>query len=232
MKSTFLSFALAGLATLSAASAGTVALTVAGTSNLWLAGQPNGTLLAGDSAPAQSPPAVALSIQPGSTFTFSAAGTVGYPDQPAGPDGATAGSHGAAFGVSGISANWNALIGVFVTDAVPGGAAPSSLNFGAAGLTTNFTALSPLLGQSFFIGDGLTSGGIIQQFVVPVGATRLFLGTLDGSGWYNNTGSFAVTASFTPLNVSTVPDAGSIWTLLIFAGLGLAGCSVLRRNLV
>jgi len=31
-----------------------------------------------------------------------------------------------------------------------------------------------LLKQVFFIGDGLTSGGVQQQFIVPTGATRYF----------------------------------------------------------
>jgi hypothetical protein len=54
----------------------------------------------------------------------------------------------------------------------------------------------------FFIGDGLTSDsnagffdGEQQSFIVPSGATRLFLGTVDGEGWYNNTGSFSVDTS-------------------------------------
>lgn len=35
----------------------------------------------------------------------------------------------------------------------------------------------------------------MQTFVVPSGATRFFLGTSDGFGWFNNTGSFAVTVT-------------------------------------
>jgi hypothetical protein len=48
------------------------------------------------------------------------------------------------------------------------------------------------LREPFFIGDGVNSSGTVQQFVAPPGATRLFLGVMDGSGWYNNSGTFDV----------------------------------------
>jgi len=58
-----------------------------------------------------------------------------------------------------------------------------------------FELLAPRLHQIFYIGDGLTGTNIgqRQEFVVPDGATRLFLGTSDGFGWFNNSGSFEVT---------------------------------------
>src|ERR1700720_24062 len=40
-----------------------------------------------------------------------------------------------------------------------------------------------------------TGSGSIQNFIIPTGATRLFLGTMDGYGWYNNIGSFGVTVT-------------------------------------
>ncbi|MEJ7677498.1 MAG: hypothetical protein WKG06_06425 [Segetibacter sp.] len=64
--------------------------------------------------------------------------------------------------------------------------------------------------QVFFIGDGQTSGGVQQRIVIPKGATRLFLGTLDGYGWYNNGGAFnlTVTATNTPaISSFTLIDA-------------------------
>ncbi len=69
--------------------------------------------------------------------------------------------------------------------------APAGLNFGSEA-SRNFTTLSPQLKQVFFIGDGRTASNVVQQFVAPVGATRLFLGTMDGIEWNNNTGSFSV----------------------------------------
>jgi hypothetical protein len=72
-----------------------------------------------------------------------------------------------------------------------------------------YSTISPQLKQPFFIGDG--KAGTVQQTVIaPAGATRLFLGSMDGSGWFNNTGSFSVDAT---------PEPGSASLLLISAGL-------------
>jgi hypothetical protein len=63
---------------------------------------------------------------------------------------------------------------------------------------TSQSSYSPLLNQVFFIGDGLTGtgSGSVQQFVIPAGATRLFLGSSDGAGAnYDNSGSFSVTVT-------------------------------------
>ena len=65
--------------------------------------------------------------------------------------------------------------------------------------------------QVFFIGDGMTDGGTVQSFIVPTGATRLYLGTMDGFGWAGNNGAFA-------LDVSAVPEPAN--ALLALAGLG------------
>ena len=55
--------------------------------------------------------------------------------------------------------------------------------------------------QSFFVGDGLTGTGTgtVQRFVIPEGATALYLGFADGNyfagdpSWYSdNTGSIAL----------------------------------------
>src|SRR5262249_39763270 len=97
--------------------------------------------------------------------------------------------------LSGLSAAANALIGVFLDDQMPGASEqpPPSLDERSA---TDFTTLSPLLRQVFFIGDGLTGTGSRQQFVVPPGAPRLFLGSNDVAGANNNnTGQFAVLVS-------------------------------------
>ena len=54
-----------------------------------------------------------------------------------------------------------------------------------------------------------TGTGTTQTFIVPAGATRLFLGTSDGFGWFNNSGSFAVTVTaggvIGPTPTPTVP---------------------------
>ncbi len=102
------------------------------------------------------------------------------------------------------------LAGVFLTDAIPSAPAPVSLDFSSTAIGRSFTQLAPLLQQTFYIGDGLTGEGTgsIQSFLVPDGATRLFLGIVDGSyfvggpDYYdNNAGSFSAT-----FEVTTVPE--------------------------
>lgn len=93
------------------------------------------------------------------------------------------------FGKSDIRAPMNAVIGVFLNDKDPSKtSAPSTLDFSTAS-SRNFSTLSPQLKQVFFIGDGVTSQGVLQQFVVPPGATRLFLGNMDEYEWNNNRGT-------------------------------------------
>ncbi|MFO1369064.1 MAG: hypothetical protein U1F46_08710 [Marinagarivorans sp.] len=76
----------------------------------------------------------------------------------------------------------------------------------------DFTSFSAQLKQPFFIGDGTTSSGVSQLFYVPASATRLFLGTADGWGWYNNVGQLTV-------NVTAVPTPAN--TLVMVMGLGV-----------
>jgi len=60
---------------------------------------------------------------------------------------------------------------------------------------TDFTTFSPQLKQVFFIGSGITKSGIVRKFLIPSGATRLFLGTMDAFDWCDNIGSFSVTVN-------------------------------------
>ncbi|GCL46217.1 hypothetical protein NIES3787_19090 [Microcystis aeruginosa NIES-3787] len=190
-------------------------ITVPGQSNLWLAGMPNGTTLAGDNAPTHSPVQVGLSLIPGQTLNFSATGAVNNdpPPPPPGatPDGGVLISWGPNYGISQIlNAPLNSLLGVFLDDTQPDSTpAPAALNFSSIGL--NFSSLAPQVKQVFFIGDGLTGTGTgaVQNFIVPTGATRLFLAPFD-SGTFNNSGSFTVT-------VQAVPEPSTI------LGLGVLG---------
>ncbi len=190
----------------------TVAI-VPGSADPYLAGMPNGsTASIDDSAPGQSPVLVSgLTVAPGDRLSFSVAGSTGQ--QPnalsSGPDGDLSSiafhTTGAENGISDTFAPLNSLMGVFLGPDQPNGTpAPAMLDFrsffGNVPGGVDYTSLSPLLKQVFFIGDGLTSQGVLQNVVVPAGATRLFLGTMDGFEWSNNVGQLqVVVASHTPL---------------------------------
>ena len=99
-------------------------------------------------------------------------------------------------GKSNVIAPINALMGVFLTDAaLPVGRAhdaPPMLDFSTPG-SRDFEVLEPVVNQVFFIGDGKRADGSDQSFVVPEGATRLFLGSMDAFEWNNNGGHFSTT---------------------------------------
>jgi hypothetical protein len=133
---------------------------------------------------------------------------------------------GAENGIAGLTAPIGSLIGVFLDDALPGMpkppvqpspappgpppvplAPPFSLFDTQA--SRDYLSLSPVLKATFFIGDGRTSTGESQVVIAPPGATRLFLGTMDGYGWYSNGGQFQVTVSIVPEPTSAM--------LLVFA---------------
>jgi len=207
------------------------AIVVPGTSDMWLAGMPDGsTSSAGDSAPLHSPVlASTIDLTQGTVLFTSVTGKVSYgggcPSSSAcsaadGYDG-NWWSHtpGALNGISNINAPINSLLGVFLSDEAPdASAAPSALNFFESGL--NFTSLAPELKQVFFIGDGRTDSGELQTFYVPDGATRLYLGTMDGYGWYNNTGEF---------NVEVAPEVPLPPTALLFLS-GMASLFGINRS--
>ena len=96
-------------------------------------------------------------------------------------------------GVSGVLHDTNTmfLVGVFAAEQPPAAPAPDRLDFSAG---ESFDELAPLIGQTFFIGDGLG-----RRYRIPGSATRLFLGFADAfafvgpPGWYgNNSGELQV----------------------------------------
>lgn len=219
-----------------------VLITVPGTSDPWLAGMPDGaTASSGDVAPAHSPVQVsglALNLGGYLTFTNATGGVLNAggcssvaPFTGCSPIDGTASftnhTAGAENGISDVRAPVNALLGIFLDDSQPSlSAAPGTLNFQTFGL--DFLTLSPLLKQVFFIGNGSTTGNVVQQFDIPTGASRLFLGTMDGFGWFNNTGTISVEVTqFTqqqPPNGVSEPDA------LALLGIGLVGLAAMRRR--
>jgi hypothetical protein len=187
----------------------TIPVTVPGWSDPWLAGMPDGATASCwepegcDVAPKQSPQEVmGLCLWPGEYLLFQASGGVGHCGgctlEP--PDGGYPTNHNwdddlGENGISDVIAPYDCLLGVFLDDAQPDQTPePPYLDFGTPE-SRDYLVLSPVRKQVFFIGDGLTSGGAEQHVVIPEGATRLFLGTMDSSTWLNNIGQFDVLVS-------------------------------------
>ena len=197
-----------------------VEIKVPGTSDPWLAGMPDGSKASSvDSAPYQSPILVpGIDLIPGGVLTFSVSGgvynTSGCPPSCNPPDGENFQAHdnGAENGFPNINARMNALVGVFINDKQPNTSSPPPmLDFSKIGFS--FSSLYPSLNQIFFIGDGLTGDncGSVQTFIIPAGATRLFLGTMDSWEWSDNSGAFIVrvTLTTTPsqyFDITEIPD--------------------------
>ncbi len=131
------------------------------------------------------------------------------------------------------------LVGVFLGAGLPATQVTSIGQYGTPGNTISTTAASysPLLGQTFFIGDGLTGTGTgaLQNFIVPTGATQLFLGFADSMTGFNGTaGAFADNGGSLNVNLqvvqfsSTAPEPGTIG---LFA-LGLGALVLARKKLL
>jgi len=154
-----------------------------------------------------------------------------------GPSGnEAAGSSLTAFGgISGYLGPQGPLTGVFLSNAIPSAGPPATLDFSTPALR-DFASLSPALGQVFYIGDGKTSGDVFQQFIAPVGATRLFLAIPDGFGFAgppgaydDNDGSYRIRIGVN--EVPVIPNIPEPETYaLMLAGLGVLGAVSRRRR--
>jgi hypothetical protein len=214
--------------------------TVNGTSDLWLSGVASGTIASTNDTLDNAAPLDIAGIIGGTTYTFSVTGSVSNTPSASGlsPDGNSKSfiwhDAGPQNGISNIYAPMNSLIGVFLDSTVSlSGEQGTALNFGTNGskhLSTDFTTLSPALNQVFFIGDGLSTSKngkdtttLIQTFVAPTGATRLFLGTMDGYEWNNNSGQFYV-------DMTVVPEPATYAALLGAATLGFVAVRRCRQR--
>ena len=180
---------------------------VQATANPFLSGMPTGTLASPNnphrspdyagtpSTPRQSPELIRMAMIPDTTLQFDGIDGVMRHDPSLAffePDGQLNSigynTNRAEHGISDIKGPINALVGIFLTDNAPNlTAAPTALDF-SSGASRDFAELKPQLKQAFFIGDGINSKGIKQNFVVPQGATRLFLASWDFYEWNNNAG--------------------------------------------
>ncbi|MGA2233021.1 MAG: putative Ig domain-containing protein, partial [Tepidisphaeraceae bacterium] len=185
---------------------------VSATANIFGAGHSSAPAPGGGSG-GVLPPVFTFSPGAGQVITFpsvSGAATI-TPGEPAtGGDGGTIlGTNISSFGgLSGIEDDQGLgfLVGVFLDNTEPVDPAPAALNFTG---DTGFATLSPLLDQTFFIGDGLTGNGSgsLQTFTVPATATRLFLGFADGNNiqgppgeYQDNVGSLTVDAELNEIS--------------------------------
>ncbi len=190
--------------------------TVRGDTNLWLAGMPNGNYggsSVSGTAPENSPVQVQnVTLTAGSKLSFTVSGScsddpvnIHYGWTPDGqPGGVRTNDSGYLNGMSQLTTQQASLVGVFLDDNVPtSSAAPSALDQSTQA-AMDYKKLSPELKQPFFIGDGRTSGGAVQQIVVPAGATRLYLGDMDNINWANDSGYFLVSIGTTSARVEIV----------------------------
>jgi Flp pilus assembly protein TadG len=187
----------------------TVNTSITGQSDPWLSGMPNGSEASdNDTAPAQSPPMV-MNVVPGTVLTFTnvSGGVTNDPSlAKVTADGNATQLHshndddplnepGVQNGIGNVTMPINALMGVFLSANAPNtqSAPTTALDYSTQAARDEQTYTGFQLQQPFYIGNGQTSGGTTQTFVVPAGATRLYLGTMDGHQWSNNSGSFSVT---------------------------------------
>ena len=156
-------------------------------------------LLAPDTGRGGRLPAKITLVPDGGYVTFSAVkGKVGCAGAGilAGPDGGSCAGGNTdvlpANGISGIVDHGKTqfLVGVFLGDGNPA-RPPARLDFSDAAQGESFAELSPVLGQTFYVGDGSTRSGLQQRFVVPPGATRFYLGFADAFSFQGPPGAYA-----------------------------------------
>jgi hypothetical protein len=185
--------------------------TVPGTSDPYLAGMPPGSTASYDDNTSNAPTYQVTSIPviPGTYITLTnvtgqvrhdptlaydgADGNTGFildhgSDSPGGP------TPSAENGIADAIMPIDALLGVFLDNNAPNTSpAPPTRDYTDAA-SRNQTQYNDIQDkQPFYIGNGATTSGVTQQFLVPPNATRLFLSTWDGHQWMNNGGSFSGT---------------------------------------
>ena len=199
----------------------------------------------GGGGPATTPTGYTLNPGTGRVLTVSnASGDVGAGNDSSpshGPDGYNflgdvfnINSYRSISGIFADNANNDlALLGVF-TNGTPTGAAPARVD---ATTHMGLASFSPLLNQTFFVGDGLTGtgSGTVQQFFVPDGATTLTLGFADAGNFVGDPGFYADnvgrdTVSFSVNAPAAVPEASTTVSFGLLLALGLGGLVVSAKR--
>ena len=251
--------ALAGGSRTEAAPIQTGTIVVDARANIFAAGQ-NSTAGTGAAGPGVLPIAISIpdSTPPNAnavlTLTFprvlgevtptSSAADLRGPDGAVGAPSLNSSEATNLFGTTGVSGifsrNSMFLTGVFLGDQGPVGPAPPRLafdnnNFGDPNFIQQdfFQKLAPELGQTFFVGNGRTSFGSTQQFVIPNGAETLYLGFADGIGYFGALGNYDDNRGLIEVNYSlefiVVPEPASVlaWSAALLAS---AAWGVRRRR--
>lgn len=209
-----------GVLTLSSTAMATV--TVDATDSLYMA--------AGSTSDGTGTSPVLVNIPTGASFvTFSVAGSISMDSgtHSSDPDGI-----GAARGItvnslnniSGILLpNAGSLGGLFLAASPPGSPAPATLDYTTLGATSALS-YAPLIGQAFFIGDGLTGDatGTTQTFYVPTGATQLFLGYADACNYSGAPGCYSDNLGSVSASYAFAAPEPTPYMILGTALLGLA----------
>ena len=171
-----------------------VSTVVPGTAEVFQAGQVSGQTLPTE--------VTGLHLETGGVLTFVTTGKTSHNggdyEENSGPNGwlsqFTFHHDGSINGIADIKAPVSSAIGVFLTDDAPENSpAPNSFNFETIGI--DYLSAAPELKQPFFFGTGTNTDGTPRQIVIPTGATRLFLASVDGTEWENNAGEFQVTVT-------------------------------------
>ncbi len=145
------------------------------------------------------PAEVVTPLVPGRALRIVANGSV----DSTGPDGRPGcrGGFSSEYAIAAITVRCEALVGVFLGDTLR--AMPPSLDF--MGATRDLVRLEPLLQQPFLVGSGFTDGGQMKQFVIPAGATRLYLSAAADPA---SAGSFLATVSPESAATPELPRSG------------------------
>ncbi|MFN7924731.1 MAG: IPT/TIG domain-containing protein [Bryobacteraceae bacterium] len=202
---------------------------VLGTSNIMLADLAEAKAWNGrDSVPWNSPPSINVQQFQTQSVKISATGAVDLSStltnvgpngtgsnvltRPNGPLGRDFLGNGRGF--SGIDAPRGALIGAFVSEQFNSDLNLSFQSDFSTSARRNANPQTPRLQELFFIGNGRTDTGVQKDFVIPAGATRLFLGIHEGDGdagiASDNYGAFTVTLSPNAPATPRLPLTGAV----------------------
>ena len=120
-------------------------------------------------------------------------------------------------GISGLMEDHDfPLVGVFLGPSGQPATAPATIDFTTAtGIGPNFLTLAPQIGQLFLIGDGTTSSDQLRTYYTPTGATELYIGFADASGFTGPPGQYGDNAGSLNINVTATPEPAPLALMAI-----------------